>query len=118
MKLAVCSQGKSLNSKVDPRFGRSQYFVIVDIETGESESIENPSVSLGHGAGINTVQLLSKKGVNVVCAQHVGPKAFSSLDAAEIKVYAMELDKIVSEVVEEYKKGLLKEHSRPGITGQ
>ncbi|HHY16810.1 MAG TPA: dinitrogenase iron-molybdenum cofactor biosynthesis protein [Firmicutes bacterium] len=117
MKLAVCSQGKTLDSKVDPRFGRSQYFVIVDLETGETEAIENPSVALGHGAGINSAQVLSKKDVSVVCAQHVGPKAFSSLDAAGIRVYGMGLNKIVGDVVEEFKKDMLEEHSRPRVSG-
>ncbi len=117
MKLAVCSQGKSLDSKVDPRLGRSQYFVIVDIETDEIEVIENPSVVLGHGAGINTAQVLSKKDVDVVCAQHVGPNAFSSLDAAGISVYGMGLNKTVGDVVKEFKKDMLEEHLNPNVSG-
>lgn len=117
MKLAVCSQGKTLDSEVDPRFGRTQYFVIVDLETGESEAIENPSVSLGHGAGVSSAQLLSRKGVDAVCAQRVGPSAFSSLDAAGIRVYAIGANKTVGEVADEYKKDLLEEQPSPNVSG-
>ena len=35
MKIAVASNGKTLKSQVDPRFGRCSYFLIVDSETGK-----------------------------------------------------------------------------------
>ena len=32
-KICVTSQGNTLDGEVDPRFGRCQYFIIVDIDT-------------------------------------------------------------------------------------
>jgi len=41
MKIAVSATGLTLDAEVDPRFGRCQYFVIVDPETMEFEALEN-----------------------------------------------------------------------------
>lgn len=38
MKIAVSSTGKDLNSQIDPRFGRCQYFIFIDPETMEFEA--------------------------------------------------------------------------------
>ena len=35
MKIAISSTGKDLDCQIDPRFGRCQYFIIVDPETME-----------------------------------------------------------------------------------
>ena len=50
MKIAVCSQGDTLDSMADARFGRCAYFVIIDPGTKHHEVIKNPSLSAGHGA--------------------------------------------------------------------
>ena len=47
MKIVITSQGKTLKDDLDPRFGRCQYFLIVDNETNEVEAIPNPQVSAG-----------------------------------------------------------------------
>ena len=46
MKICITSQGDTLDSPVDPRFGRCQYFSIVETETMEHESIRNPITKL------------------------------------------------------------------------
>ena len=34
MKLGVTATGKDLEAKIDPRFGRTPYFIMMDPETG------------------------------------------------------------------------------------
>ena len=49
MKVAVTASQPDLESPVDPRFGRCEYFIIVDTETGQFETYENPhGLSLIH----------------------------------------------------------------------
>ena len=43
MKICVTSTGTDLNAGVDQRFGRCQYFLIVDKETMEVKAVSNES---------------------------------------------------------------------------
>jgi len=54
MKICVTSQGNVLESNVDPRFGRANYFIIIDPENMGFEAIENPNVGSMGGAGIQS----------------------------------------------------------------
>lgn len=119
MKIAVCSQGEGLDAQVDSRFGRCPYFVIVDLESDHVKTIENPSVTSGHGAGTGAAQLLADEGVEAVCAHHVGPNAFAALDACGITMYTADPGKTVADVVQGIRDGKLSKHdSATGSPGQ
>jgi predicted Fe-Mo cluster-binding NifX family protein len=66
MKIAVTSTGSTLDDNVEARFGRCAHFVIIDTDTMQYEAIENPNIALGGGAGIQSAQLMSEKGVTTV----------------------------------------------------
>ena len=52
MKVAVSSQGQSLEDKMDPRFGRTKHFLIVDTDTMEYRAVDNKqNLQLAQGAG-------------------------------------------------------------------
>ena len=104
MKIAITSTGTTLDAEVDPRFGRCQYFVIVDPETMEMESIENTSAMASGGAGISTGQVIVSKGVGVVLTGNCGPNAFQVLSAAGIQVITGVSGKI-KDAIEKYKTG-------------
>jgi predicted Fe-Mo cluster-binding NifX family protein len=113
MKVAVTAVGPDWDSKVDPRFGRAQYFLFIDIETMKLESFQNTGKDSMHGAGIQSGQLMSDKGVSAVITGQVGPNAYQTLSATGIKIYkAGEIT--VKEAVESFKKGGLSESSEMG----
>ena len=114
MKLAVSASGSGLNAPVDARFGRCQYFIIVDPETMKFEALENPSMTASHGAGIQTAQMMANKGVTVVLTGNCGPNAFQTLSAAGIQVI-VGVSGTVKEAVEKYKKGELQATTQASV---
>lgn len=86
-RIAVTSEGPSLDDQVDPRFGRAAGFVVVDLETLDTEYIDNgQSQAMAQGAGIQAAELVARSGVSCLLTGSVGPKAFQALAAAGIKV--------------------------------
>ncbi|GAI92280.1 unnamed protein product [marine sediment metagenome] len=45
MKIAITSRGETLDSEVDPRFGRAEYFLIGELESMDFRAIENKNVN-------------------------------------------------------------------------
>ncbi len=88
MKIAITSSGKDLNSTVDPRFGRCSYFIIVDADSMEFKSVDNPAVTASGGAGIQAAQMIADEGVEAVITGNVGPNAIRTLSIAGIEVYS------------------------------
>ena len=62
MRIAISATGPDLDDQVDPRFGRCQYFVIVDPDSMQFESVENSSAMASGGAGISAAQMIIGKG--------------------------------------------------------
>ncbi len=103
MKICITSQGEALESKIDLRFGRCQYFIIVDTETMDFEVIKNPIIDTTGGAGTNSAQLIASKGAGVVLTGDVGPNASQALQSAGIKIVTG-IRGLVKDAVENYKK--------------
>ena len=114
MKICISSTGESLNAQVDPRFGRCSYFLIVDTDTMNIESISNESAMTSGGAGIQAAQTVAKTGVKVVVTGNMGPNAFQTLSAAGIMVFTG-ANGTIKETIEKYKKGELKEAAAPNV---
>ncbi|MBU1726415.1 MAG: NifB/NifX family molybdenum-iron cluster-binding protein [Candidatus Omnitrophica bacterium] len=114
MKICVTSEVGNLDSKVDPRFGRCQYFIIIDTDTLKFEAVKNPNIESMGGAGIQSAQLVASKQVKAVLTGNVGPNAFQTLQAAGIEVFTG-ASGTVKEVIEKYKKREFKAVSDPSV---
>jgi predicted Fe-Mo cluster-binding NifX family protein len=114
MKIAISSSGKNLNSDLDPRFGRCPYFIIVDPDTMDFETIDNSSAMASGGAGISAAQLIAGKGANMVLTGSCGPNAFEALSGAGIKVITG-MSGTLHNAIEKYKSGQLNPISQPDV---
>jgi predicted Fe-Mo cluster-binding NifX family protein len=84
MKIAISAMEPNLDSEVYPRFGRSQYFILIDLETMQFESLTNANIEAPSGAGISTAQLIYSRGATAVITGTIGPKAQQALAAAGV----------------------------------
>jgi predicted Fe-Mo cluster-binding NifX family protein len=100
---------------VDPRFGRCQYFIVVDPETMRFEAVENTNVMASGGAGIGTAQMVANKGVGVVLTGNCGPNAHQALAAAGVQVITGVAGR-VRDAIEGYKTRRYQAASQPSVS--
>ena len=117
MKIAITSQGTELTAALDPRFGRTKYFIVADTESGEYEVVDNAqNLNAAQGAGIQAAQNVSNLGVEAVVTGNVGPNAFRTLDAAEVKVFLCS-GQTVQQALDGFKGGELEQVTNPNVKG-
>jgi len=117
MKIIVTARQASLESEVDPRFGRAAHFVVVDIETGEFKGVDNTqNLNAVQGAGVQAAQNALEQGIEAVLTGHCGPKAFSVLTQGKVKVYTG-ITGTVAAAVEQFKSGTLQAVNKPDVAG-
>ena len=107
MKIAVSARGESLQAELDPSFGRSAGFVVYDTTTQATSFLDNSKQqNLPQGAGIQTAQMLSAAGVDVLITGQVGPKAMQALSPSKIQLYASS-ERTVQEAIDAWHNGQL-----------
>jgi predicted Fe-Mo cluster-binding NifX family protein len=100
MKIAISSEGPSLESKVGHRLGTSAYLIIVNLETMAFETLKNPSTSSGRG--MQAVAFAIGQKVDAVLTGYCSPAAESYLTAYNIEVITGK-EGTVSHVLNQYK---------------
>jgi len=117
VKVAVTSQGPDMASEVDPRFGRAKFFIVAETDTGEFTAHDNAqNLNAVQGAGIQAAQNVVNLGVGAVITGNVGPKAFTTLQAGNVKSYTGATGS-VSDAVEQLKAGQLECVNKPNVEG-
>ncbi len=117
MKIAVSSTGATLESAVDPRFGRAKCFIVIDTDSNAYEARDN-SVNLNavQGAGIQAAKNVVDTGAQAIVTGNVGPKAFAVLSAAGVTVYTG-ASGTVRDAVDAFKTGALSSVGRANVEG-
>lgn len=107
MKLAITSTGESLQSSVDPRFGRAEFFVLADAGADTTTALRNSmNLNAAQGAGIQAAKTIIDLSVQALITGHVGPKAFAALKAGGVAVYPV-TGGTVAEAIDQFKSGTL-----------
>jgi predicted Fe-Mo cluster-binding NifX family protein len=117
MKVAVTSQGKELSSEIDPRFGRAKWLLLVDTQTEVTGVYDNTvNLNITQGAGIQTGQNVANLGAEAVITGNIGPNAFKTLNAANVKVY-LSKSKTIQEAIRSFMAGELDEVKQANVEG-
>lgn len=107
MRIAVSSTGDSLDSPVDPRFGRCSYFIVFE-QDGKHHAVRNMGQALGNGAGIQAAQQMIDMGIRTVVTGDVGPNAFRVLAAGGVRMFVGSRGTVGS-ALDAYRNGELRE---------
>jgi len=117
MKLAITSEGESLQSAVDPRFGRAKYFIVVDTDTQAVRAVPNTqNLNAAQGAGIQAGKMIVELGVTSLITGHVGPKAFSALQAGNVEIYTGAAG-TVGDALDQFRAGKLRAARNADVEG-
>jgi len=101
MKIAITSEGNSLSSLIDERFGRCAFFAVYDNESNETEFHPNPGKDASGGAGPAAVQFVAKLGVKKIVAPEFGGKTIPLLQSLGIEMMT-ESGKTIEEIIHQF----------------
>ena len=117
-KIAITSEGPHLDDMLDSRFGRAGGFIIVDPQTLEFEYVDNgASQAMAQGAGIQAAENIANSGASAVLTGYVGPKAFTALDAAGVRIGQNMENLTVRQAIERYLSGDVEWAEQPNRRG-
>lgn len=107
MKLCITAQGATPDAKVEERFGRAPYFILMDSETGSFEAIANPHADGAGGVGPKVAQMVIDRKATVLISGILGGNAKAVLDAAGVAQYKYSSNGSVKEAFEQFKQNTL-----------
>lgn len=112
MKIALTAEEANLEGALDPRFGRCNYFLVVETEDRSFSAHSNPATGASGGAGPQAAQFISELGAEAIVSGDFGPNAFRALSAAGMKLYKAPV-KPVTELLDDFIAGSLEEVNAP-----
>ena len=110
MNIAFTTKGTEWESKMDSRFGRTEFFVVYNEETKKLTSVSNKDVEgEAHGAGPKAAQKLAEIKADVlITGNGPGGNAATVLQKLGTECYIGAGDMTIEEAYYAYKSGSLK----------
>lgn len=108
-KIAFTTKGDNWDAMMDPRFGRTEYFLVYEESTEEVSVYDNRDIQgEAHGAGPKTASRLFEMGAAVlITGNGPGGNAGTVLEKAGVEVYIGAGNMSVKDAYEAYKNGKL-----------
>lgn len=109
MKIAFTAKGTAWDAQIDPRFGRTDYIVLFDEDSGELSVTDNREVEgIAHGAGPQTAQKLFELAPDVlITGNGPGGNAAAVLRKTDMKLFAGAGDMTLKQAYDAWKEGRL-----------
>ena len=110
MRIIVPTVTGGLDDRINPSFGRTPTFTVVDVQNGEITGVQvlpNPGYSQPRGAGVTASQFVIDQGADVVIAAQFGPNSYGVLQAAGIRMVSAPAGMTVREAVGAFLRGEL-----------
>lgn len=109
MKIVITAKCNDWDSKIDPRFGRTNGFAIYDDQKDELEFLDNHELTeVSHGAGPKAAQKILGIDANIIITGNgPGEKSIQILKRKNTKIYCCPATFTIKEAVEAYKQNKL-----------
>ena len=109
MKIAFTTKGEDWDSMMDPRFGRTEFFLLYNEENEELSIYDNRAIeNEAHGAGPKTAQELFALNPDIlITGNGPGGNAATVLEKAGVQIYIGAGQMTVKEALEAYKNNKL-----------
>jgi len=107
MKIILTTTSPTLESELNPRFGRGTYLLAVDPNTLQWQAHPNPGLNAPGGAGIKAAQFVAEQKVDAVISGDFGPNAFDALNAAGVPMYVFGATRTVRDAIARFNAGQL-----------
>lgn len=98
-------------AELNPRFGRTPFFAVVDLDKEKIEFVNNTAQNAASGAGVEAAQLVADQKADLMFTPNVGPRAFRGLEKLNMQIYLAQGN--IKEAVEAYKNDELEEVNEP-----
>lgn len=110
MKIAFTTKGTNWDSAMDPRFGRTEFIVIYDVENDELSNFDNREIeNVAHGAGPQTARKLFDLQPDIlITGNGPGGNAAAVLSKSGVVVFIGAGNMTMKEAYEAYQNGQLK----------
>ena len=113
MRISITATESTLEASVDPRFGRANFLIVVDTDTGQFTSHENTeNLNAVQDAESEAAQKVLDLGVDAVITGNVSSKALATLEAGNVKVCAGDPGVSVMDAVKRFKAEQLENASK------
>ena len=109
MKIIFTTKGSDMNAMMDPRFGRAEFLLLYDEETGKHTVHDNlEAANSAHGAGPLAAQKVYElKADAIVTGNGPGEKAAATLQVADIAIFVGAGSMKVHEALSSFQQGKL-----------
>ena len=106
MKIALTSEGPSLEDAVSSRFARAPYFLIVDADTLQCDVFSNTSTQdVAAGLGLKAAWIVVNRRASMVITGRMGGNARRILVEHDVKIVTDVSGISVREAVSQYRSG-------------
>jgi len=112
-------QDRGLDSRISQHFGKSPYFILVDLHEDSARSwfvIENPGAGIERKRGIEATHLLVQHKTDVLVAKEVGEGPYHALRDSSIEIFDLNEKSDIKQILQAFSRKELRSLAQPRDT--
>jgi predicted Fe-Mo cluster-binding NifX family protein len=87
MKIMLPVDNNNYDAHVSNQLGRSEFFLVYDMDNSQGDFYKNEYKNENHGAGVKTAEFILKNKCHALITPRVGERALEILLETDVKIY-------------------------------